>query len=99
MKKIVLGIFCILLASGPALALRCGNKIVDVGDRLHKVQRLCGDPVFVHSYDLPILVYGYIQGYNHFEVWTYNFGRNRFMQELIFQNGVLRFINQLDYGY
>ncbi|MGH8547819.1 MAG: DUF2845 domain-containing protein [Methylococcales bacterium] len=99
MKKFLLVLFCLLLAAGPAFALRCGNKIVAIGDRFHRVQRLCGDPAFVDTYDQPILVYGFAQGYNHFDVWTYNFGPNRFMQELIFQNGALRFINQLHYGY
>lgn len=102
MKNIVLRVLivCLLTASGTVFALRCGNKIVATGDRMHEVYRICGDPAFVDSYDQPIWFYGYgPQGYDHFDVWTYNFGPRRFMQELIFQNGVLRYINQLDYGY
>ena len=33
------------------------------------------------------------------EVWTYNFGRGRFMQELQFEHGVLKNIKSLGYGY
>ncbi|MGR9107095.1 MAG: DUF2845 domain-containing protein [Gammaproteobacteria bacterium] len=109
MKYLALISFCILLVSEPAWALKCGNKIVRIGDRLHRVHRLCGDPAYVHAYDQPIGVQGYQQGSdyyyyyqqgsNHIDVWTYNFGPSRFMRELIFENGVLRYINQLDYGY
>lgn len=97
MRLFVLVMFFLLLSSGQAMALRCGNKLVDIGDRKHKVHRVCGEPTYVDSYDQPI--YGYRQGYNHVEVWTYNFGRSRFMQELVFENGILRRINQLEYGY
>ena len=99
MKNVVFLVICLGLTTEQAFALRCGNKIVDVGDRLHKVHRFCGEPAYVDSYDQPISIYGYPQGFTHVDVWTYNFGSNRFMQELIFENGVLRYINQLGYGY
>lgn len=83
----------------PGYALRCGNSLVDVGDRKHKVMRLCGEPAYTDSYDRPLDGYSYNSGYRHIDVWTYNFGKNRFMQELVFDNGILRRINQLDYGY
>lgn len=91
--------FCLLLMPGQTSALRCANKLVDIGDRPHKVFERCGDPDFVDSYDRPFFFNGYPQGYTHVDIWTYNFGPNRFIQELIFENGVLRSINQLDYGH
>lgn len=33
------------------------------------------------------------------DVWTYNFGPRKFIKELIFQNGYLKEINSLEYGY
>ena len=99
MKKVFLLIFCLLLTTEHAIALRCSNKIVDIGDRLHKVHRFCGDPTYVDSYDQPVSIYPYPNASKHIDVWTYNFGSTRFMQELIFENGILRYINQLGYGY
>jgi Protein of unknown function (DUF2845) len=101
MKSLAPLIICFLLMPGQAFALKCGSKIVAVGDRMHKVHRLCGAPTFVDAYDRPIsgFGYGYLQGFVHVDVWTYNFGPSRFMRELIFENGVLRYINRLEYGY
>ncbi len=91
------------MASSQAYALRCGNKLVALGDRKHEVVRICGRPSYTDSFDEPIVVYGY-GGYQQrasqrVDVWTYNFGQNRFMQELIFEGSVLRRINRLGYGY
>jgi hypothetical protein len=33
------------------------------------------------------------------DVWTYNFGPRKFIKELIFRNGILKEINNLEYGY
>ena len=99
------GLLTLMLAtvSSQAHALRCGTKLVTLGDRKHEVVRICGDPSYTDSFDKPIVAYGY-SGYHpqttqRVDVWTYNFGQNRFMQELIFEGGVLRRINQLGYGY
>ena len=99
MTRKFLAICFFLFFTAQAQALRCGNKLVSIGDRMHKVHRLCGDPTYVDAYDQALSTYGYSQGSVHVEVWTYNFGRNRFMREMIFENGVLRYINQLGYGY
>lgn len=100
MKSISRGILTglvLITVSIQAHAFRCGTKIVEIGDRKHRVFNLCGEPSFVDGYDRAVGVYPFqIQ---HIEVWTYNFGRNRFMQELVFENGVLQRINTLDYGY
>lgn len=39
----------LLLAAGPALAFRCGNKIVSEGDHYSKVLKICGEPVGVEE--------------------------------------------------
>ncbi len=91
------------MVSSQTFALRCGSKLVGLGDRKHEVIRICGEPSFTDSFDEPIVAYGY-GGYQQrvtqrVDVWTYNFGQNRFMQELVFEGGVLRRINRLGYGY
>ena len=99
------GLLTVTLAmvSNQAFALRCGSKLVGLGDRKHEVIRICGEPSYTDSFDEPIVVYGN-GGYRQratqrVDVWTYNFGQNRFMQELVFESGVLRRINRLGYGY
>ena len=44
-------LFCllILLVADPAMALRCGNKLVSKGDPMAKVLRYCGEPVSVQQ--------------------------------------------------
>lgn len=39
----------LLLASGPALAFRCGAKLVSEGDHYSKVLKYCGEPVGVQE--------------------------------------------------
>lgn len=100
MKSISRGILAgliILVFSQQAHAFRCGTKIVEIGDRKHRVLNLCGEPEFIDAYERAVGVYPFQIIY--VEVWTYNFGKNRFMQELVFENGVLQRINTLDYGY
>ncbi len=36
-----------LLASDPAIAMRCGTKLIAKGDHQLKVQKLCGEPSYV----------------------------------------------------
>lgn len=100
MKSISKGILTgliLLILSQQAYAFRCGAKIIEIGDRKHRVLNLCGEPTFIDSYERAVGVYPF--QIIHVEVWTYNFGKSRFMQELVFENGVLRRINILDYGY
>ncbi len=87
----------LLVMADQAYALRCGNKLVDRGDRKHRVLYACGEPSYIDAYDRPISGAYFL--YTHVEIWTYNFGPTRFMYELIFEKGVLVRINQLGYGY
>ncbi len=87
----------LLVFSRQALALRCGTKLVDLGDRKHKVLYKCGEPTYTDYYEQIAPVYPYLT--EHMDVWVYNFGSTRFIQELIFRNGVLHRINKLGYGY
>ncbi len=86
----------LLVFSGHAYALKCGTHIIKIGERTHQVLDACGEPDFIDHYERDL---GYPYHPIHIEVWTYNYGRRKFMQELVFENGRLKKINQLDYGY
>jgi len=104
--KIVLGasIF-LLLMTAEAFALRCGNKLVDIGDRKIEVLEKCGKPVFVENWQEEVIVYrGRLErqirriSSTNIEEWTYNFGANRFIYFLRFVNGRLNRIEEGQVG-
>jgi len=93
------------LALGPlassAHALECGSRIVVRGDREHQVVAVCGEPQSVVTRTETRTVYGAAptpsgghvgSAYTvtvQIDVWVYDFGPSRFMEELTFENGVL----------
>ena len=103
---IVVVSFVVLLVSETE-AFYCGARVVSIGDPQVSVQRKCGDPDTTEwriSYRaLPtqdpysgelVTVYTPVA----IEVWLYNFGPQRFMEELSFENGRLMSIQSLGYG-
>ncbi len=97
---------CCLAA--PAQAFYCGRRLIAAGDPQYKVQRLCGDPddqqwqitYRSRSYldprtgelvtrEEPVLI----------EVWLYDFGPQRFIEEVAFENGRVATLQPLGYGY
>lgn len=126
--KVLLFSAFLLGFSGQALALRCGSKIINTGDKKPKVLARCGEPDFAETQERRYPSYCRERDYNgrdgysidnygyssrnlrrshnypicHFkivDVWTYNFGPRKFIKELIFQDGYLKEINSLEYGY
>ena len=95
-RAILIG-FTLLALSFQAHAFRCGSSIIDIGDRKYRVLKLCGEPTYIDAYDRTVGVYPF--QFIHVEVWTYNFGKYRFIQELEFEYGMLKRINSLEYGY
>jgi Protein of unknown function (DUF2845) len=94
----------VLLSCAPALAgaqsLRCGSKIIDEGTDQVKVAALCGQPTQIERRG-PIFNGQAVDGVSDIqvEVWTYNFGPNKFMQRIRFENGVVVKIDSLGYGF
>ena len=92
-----------LLFHDDAMALRCGQKIVEPGDTVTRVARYCPEPFWVDRYsashyDNP--VYGYaneIVGQR--EDWYLNLGSRKLMRRLTFFNGRLEKEETLDYGF
>jgi Protein of unknown function (DUF2845) len=100
-----------LVTCVPAMAqsLRCDGKIISAGATRAQVTARCGEPVQVDPksvYYRPISAFG-----NHtnsievpvievqVEIWTYNFGPDRLMQRIRFEDGVVVRIESLGYGY
>jgi hypothetical protein len=94
-------------AIGSALALDCHGRLVVIGASPWEVIERCGEPVGIEE------VTRYIpqQFYDHNQqrsvqvlvpvqqsIWTYNFGSNRFVYFLTFQEGKLIDIKTGDYG-
>lgn len=106
MKNLLL-VLCLILVSTDALAFRCGRKLVQVGDYKLDVLEKCGEPEWAdRRYGMRANrlrhPYGALELDQYEEVvideWIYNFGPRRFKQFLQFENGVLKKIENLEYG-
>ena len=110
MKKILLLLgFLFVAGAGTAdAAFRCGNRLVQIGDHEMEVLQKCGEPEFKDER------IGYtgerlrhprgaleIEEYEQIIIheWIYNFGPRRLKQRLLFENGILKEINDLERGY
>lgn len=104
-KRIYLLSLCLCLYAPSTWALRCGSSLVNAGDYKVEVLQKCGEPVFADSrielrfvklqgtgmeigQYIPIMI----------DEWTYDFGSNRFVQLLRFENSRLVGIESLGYG-
>ena len=111
MKRALPALVIGLLACSPAFAaLRCGAKIVTEGDPSSEVAAKCGEPADVirmsSIYRRPVV---WIHGRPRFlgedyievqvEAWLYNFGPNKLMRRVRFENGLVAEIETLGYGY
>lgn len=100
-----LSVFAVLLVAValPAdAALRCGNRLVDEGDREFQVRERCGEPFWIEDWtSIEVLDRGQPferQREVDSSTWYFNFGPRALMQQLTFVDGVLRRIESLGYG-
>ena len=102
MHRYLLAIIAVLLASPSAFAMRCGNRIVDIGAQDFQVRERCGEPFWTDHYSAVEIIgaYGPVEQQQsvQFDVWYYNFGSNRLMHRIVFRNGILLHENTLGYG-
>lgn len=106
----------LLGAVSPAVAddnMRCGSKLVSVGDGQDKVRALCGEPSDITYRGTlrraPRYEYGFgVSRYSYYgpgviempvEIWTYNFGSSKLLRKLRFVGGELDNIETDGYGY
>ena len=96
-----------LLAAGAASAdsMRCGSKLMTDGDPSDKVMALCGPPAAIERREI-LRPWGYhrdVTVHSTYEVavelWTYNFGPNKLMYRLRFEDGLLVEVDTLGHGY
>lgn len=85
-----------LILAAPAWAvdsLRCGSRLVELGDSTVKVLDVCGEPLareVLGSRTLHRGVRGaFLETTEQVERWTYDAGRTRFRRELTFSGGDL----------
>jgi hypothetical protein len=97
-------LICItLVAASPALAMRCGNNLVDVGDTKLEVLAKCGEPAlkeevgedFTRESDSRETR----RAKRYVEKWTYNFGSTRFIYVLTIRDGKVIDISTEDKGF
>lgn len=90
---------------GQAATLRCGTGLVSDGASKSDVVAKCGEPVSkesrseseeVKTRDGETSTKRVVQ--KTFEEWTYNFGPNRLMQVVVFENGKLIEVKSAGYG-
>ena len=100
-------LLCLLICTTDALAFRCGRQLVQVGDHKLDVLEKCGEPEWADQRTAVVgsrlrHPYGALQYDQYEEVvideWIYNFGSRKFKQFLRFENGILKKIENLDYG-
>lgn len=102
------GMICFGVSSKTVLAstsdtLRCGNKLVSVGDTKAEVIIKCGAPSWRDDWTDEII--NNVNTADELRVsidrerWVYNFGPNSFLQFLLFENGKLISISSGDYGF
>ncbi|AJE03913.1 DUF2845 domain-containing protein [Geobacter pickeringii] len=83
----------------------CRGGIVSIGDAIPAVLHKCGPPVYATQREQSEVTgssrHGGTKTITRITIddWTYNFGPNEFMYQLIFENGRVARIESLDWGY
>jgi len=106
----LLAALCLAAAAADASAdaLRCGSRVISRGDHASKVLRYCGAPIAIRSR----LVHRSVVAFGAFyhpglglleevvvEEWTYNFGPSKLMRQVRLENGFVRDVRELGYGF
>jgi hypothetical protein len=102
---------CLLVTAlaSPASALSCNRRLVLEGDPASQVRALCGEPTQIARRTESRTRYVSARGRGggvgeaitvttEIEVWTYDFGPRRFIEEITIENGVVRSIRAGGYG-
>ncbi|MBN1240276.1 MAG: DUF2845 domain-containing protein [Gammaproteobacteria bacterium] len=93
-------------AASSADAFRCGNRLITRGDHAARVLRYCGEPDAIESRVAVRGVFAagalFLPGfYEEIEIeeWTYNLGPHKLMRSVYLENGKVRGVDTLGYGY
>jgi hypothetical protein len=113
MKKLLhagLAVLFVALSQAPAFAsepgsMFCHGGIISTGDTVGEVLAKCGQPTYATQREEKRVYGGYWRGAERLittvaiDDWLYNFGPNRFQYRLVLENGFVRKIESLEYGY
>ena len=88
-------VFWLVLLLSPTMAraddgMRCGGRLVSVGETAYQVVQKCGAPADVR------------QARHHrqaAEMWVYDWGQRDFIRVLTFVGGILTLVEVGDYGH
>jgi hypothetical protein len=109
------GACMLLAGNAQADSLSCKNRIVSSGDSTYQVRSICGEPdattrrveMRTVRHNVPVPCPGGGRCWTSVErtieitvdEWTYDFGRQRFIQYLTFENGRLARVQSGSYGH
>lgn len=85
-----------------AQAVRCGSKLVKVGDPASRLQRYCPEPFWIERWSAPALSdnsFAGLQLTDGLEAWYINFGTRKLVRRLLVRNGILVGEQTLGYGF
>jgi hypothetical protein len=107
MKKVIIIIgvflFSFALRGNPHADFPCGSRLVSVGDSRAEVFFKCGEPEWKDRRTLEqierVAEDRWVRRFVDIEDWIYNFGPNKFVRILTFQENTLRDVQTLGYGY
>ena len=91
----------LLFAATPALALRCGTRLVSSGDYDFQVRARCGNPYWIEDHYQTVVAGDErveIAQPTQYSAWFFNFGANRLLVRLLFRDGRLVREETLDRG-
>lgn len=97
--RIALGVLASLVATALEAddTLRCGSRLVALGDDRAQVRAVCGEPALMDPWDAGV---SHVPGRPQvIEEWTYDFGSRELLRVLRFRNGRLRAIDAAGYGF
>lgn len=102
MRRHLLPILLLLLASPSAFAMRCGSRLVTDGMQDFQVRERCGAPYWTDRYtSIDVLgANGPLERQHlvQLDVWYYNFGPRQLLRRLVFRDGILLREDTLGYG-
>ena len=107
MRRLVLLLVLVMIVPS-AMAFRCGTRLVSEGDHYGQVVDKCGEPDFEDKWveDRVVFLRPHVNAVPIeslesvvIRLCTYNLGSRRFLRQLRFENGVLKKIETLKYGY
>jgi hypothetical protein len=103
-KKLACFVIVAVPTLGAAQSVVCAGKIINEGVTRAEVTARCGMPAQVdHRTSNLVPAIGSTGDYSgedvQVDVWTYNFGPNKLMQRIWFEDGIVKRVESLGYGF